>query len=336
MKIWFPTIRAGSGSDVFTERLVTALNQRGVRAEITWLPHRAEYVPWTVAVPKPPVWANVVHINSWLHTRFIPTALPLVVTVHGCVHDPALEPYKSLPQAFYHRWWVRRLEAATLHRADLVTAVSQYTTRQTMSVFGRNDIVAIPNWIDTDQLCPSIRQQSHSPFRLLFIGNFTRRKGADLLPKIMEKLGSDFELRFTGISPVKLKFPANMISLGWTTDSTVVKHWMCEADALLFPSRMEGLPLAVLEALACGLPVIASNSASLPELIEHGGNGLLCPVDDISAFVAAARQMSDHPDQWQAMQAMAYRSAQAYHSEAPVVEAYLRLYHKLVANISNK
>ena len=43
--VWFPAVRAGTGTDVFTERLVEGLNKRGIRAEITWLPLRAEYAP---------------------------------------------------------------------------------------------------------------------------------------------------------------------------------------------------------------------------------------------------------------------------------------------------
>lgn len=65
-KIWFPAIRAGSGADVYTLRLSEALNKRGIRTEISWLPLRAEYAPWSVPAPEPPAWANVAHINSWL------------------------------------------------------------------------------------------------------------------------------------------------------------------------------------------------------------------------------------------------------------------------------
>lgn len=328
--IWFPAIRAGTGADVFTIRLVEALNRRGIRAEITWLPHRAEYAPWIVVVPKPPVWANVVHINSWLHTRFIPTGLPLVVTVHGCVHDLALEPYKSLPQALYHRWWINRLEAATIHRANAVTAVSHYTTKQTSTVFGRQDIMAIHNWIDTAQFSPVVRHEPHHPFRLLFVGNLTRRKGADLLPRIMEKLSSDFELHFTGTPPAWKKLPDNMVPIGWTSQPETLRQWFGEADALLFPSRMEGLPLAVLEAQACGLPVIASNSASLPELIEHGQNGLLCPVDDVDAFVVAARRLRDDPTTWIRMCIDARKRAVGKFGEETAIEKYLAVYNRLL------
>ncbi|MCQ4974462.1 hypothetical protein NE662_09525, partial [Bifidobacterium pseudocatenulatum] len=62
--IWFPAIRTGTGTDVFTQRLVEGLVAIGIRAEITWLPLRAEYLPWTVAVPQPPNWATIVHVNT--------------------------------------------------------------------------------------------------------------------------------------------------------------------------------------------------------------------------------------------------------------------------------
>lgn len=52
--IWFPTVKTNTGTDVFTERLADGLNKQGIRAEITWLPLRAEYAPWTVPVPPPP------------------------------------------------------------------------------------------------------------------------------------------------------------------------------------------------------------------------------------------------------------------------------------------
>src|SRR5690606_2448467 len=90
--VWLPAILAGTGADVFTMRLCDGLNARGLRAEITWLPRRAEYLPWTVQVPRPPEWANVAHVNSWLPQRFWPKGLPSVVTVHHLVHDPAYKP----------------------------------------------------------------------------------------------------------------------------------------------------------------------------------------------------------------------------------------------------
>src|SRR3546814_20476891 len=95
--VWLPTIRAGTGADVFTVRLCDGLNARGIRAEIAWLPHRAEYLPWTVRAPEPPAWANVAHVHSWLPHRFWPRRLPPVVTVPHLVNAPAYRPLPPAP-----------------------------------------------------------------------------------------------------------------------------------------------------------------------------------------------------------------------------------------------
>lgn len=293
--IWFPAVRSGTGADVFTIRLAQALRARGIRADITWLPHRAEYAPWSVARPRPPEWATVAHINSWLHRRFIPRNLPLVMTLHSCVHDPAFKPYKKLPRALYHRFWIKRSEAHSLGRAAIATAVSQYTADQAAAIFGRKDIKVLYNWIDTDVFSPDARAHPHQPFRLLFVGKPSIRKGADLLPQIMRILGPDFELRYTG-EPKDIgvsDLPENMISIGRLESEAAVVNAYREADALLFPSRLEGLSLAMLEAQSCGLPIIATRASSLPEVVEHQKTGILCPADQPEAFAEAAQQLCD-------------------------------------------
>lgn len=328
--IWLPTVRTGTGADMFTIRLSEALQSRGVLAEIAWLPHRAEYTPWLVNALKPPPWASVVHINTWLHPRFYAgKGLPILATCHGCVHDPALEPYKTKAQSAYHRYWVRSMEKRSVAVADVVTAVSYYTGSKVTSAFGRKDIHIIPNWLPNDAFSARSVTKPGDPFRLLYVGNWSPRKGSDLLPIIMKRLGEEFELQYTGAAPRNTPTPTNMLSLGWTSQPSEVRQWMREADALLFPSRMEGLPLAVLEAMACGLPIIASDASSLPELVTHGEDGLLCQTDDVDAFVAAARWMKDHPAEWEQMSSAAYSRAKASHCESAALDSYLALYNSL-------
>ena len=195
--VWFLAVRAHSGADVFTERLCGGLNERGFRAEITWLPLRAEYAPWSVLVPKPPKWANIVHVNSWLHPRFLPQELPVVSTLHSCVHDPALIPYKKPAQRLYHAAWIKRVEADNLRRATRIVAVSRYTARAAEAVFGLQGVDVIYNGVDTACFHPTERATPNSPFRLLYVGNWNARKGVDLLAPIMQALGNNFELAYT-------------------------------------------------------------------------------------------------------------------------------------------
>jgi glycosyltransferase involved in cell wall biosynthesis len=329
--VWFPTIKAGTGTDVFTIRLVKALKKRGIKADITWLPHRAEYAPWSVSRPLPPRWANVVHINSWLPQRFVPQHLPLVVTSHHCVHDPFSTPYKDFVRRLYHRLWIKHCEAKNISHASKVTAVSQYTARQTTQVFGRSGIEVIYNWIDTEIYTPVLRPHPHDPFHLLFVGKPSRRKGSDLLLEIMERLGSEFELRYTGLPQDldKAKLPSNIIPIGHLKDETALIEAYQNADALLFPSRLEGFGLVMLEAQAIGRPVIATNGSSLSEVAIQNLTGLLCPIDDIDAFANAAHTLRESPKRWKKMCENAAVHAKDHFAEESAIDAWIDLYRRI-------
>lgn len=318
---------------MFTQRLADALNAQGVRAEITWLPHRAEYAPWSVAVPQPPAWANVVHVNTWLHPRFIPRALPLVATMHHVVHDPAFAPHRTRAQALYHRLWIRRLEAAVLRRADAVSAVSAYTAAQVREIFGRADVVVIPNGVDTNVFHPGPDRPLHRPFRLLFVGNWSRRKGADLLPRIMRALGPGFELwvagGMRGSSPNEV-LCSNIRFLGHIASTHELVRTYQDADALLFPSRLEGFGLAALEAQACGLPVIATCGSALPEVVEAGETGVLCPLGDVGAFVQACRSLAENEVGWRRMRSAGPARARRLFSVRAVAGRHADVYSTLL------
>lgn len=329
--VWFPTIRCGTGTDVFTIRLAQALCERGIRSEITWLPHRAEYAPWSVEIPQPPKWATIAHINSWLHRRFIPRYLPLVVTLHHCVHDPAFRLYKNLPRTLYHRFWIKPCETYSIGRATAITAVSQYSANQVRAIFGRNDIDVIYNWIDTKIFRPDSRDHPHQPFRLLFVGKPSLRKGADLLPKIMRILGPDFELRYTG-KPKDIgisSLPENMFPIRLLTDESAVADAYRNADALLFPTRLEGFGLVAIEAQACGIPVIATHGSSLPEVVEQEKTGILCPADCPEAFAQAAYRLRTR-DEWLKFSTAARKRALTLFQEDISVNAWIRVYEKLM------
>ncbi len=325
--VWFPAVRCGSGTDVFTERLCQALNARGIRAEITWLPHRAEYAPWSVKAPKAPFWANVVHINSWLPRRFSPANLPLVVTLHSCVHDPALTPYKSYLQALYHRHWIMPIERANMARASCLVAVSHYTARQAERAFGVRNIEVIYNGIDRKCFRPVPRERPNRPFRLLYVGNWTKRKGVDLLAPILERLGDGFVLYYTADRQGRdrgYRLPPNCLCLGRLSGNELVRAYQ-EADALLFPSRLEGLPLTVMEAMACGLAVIAAACSSLPEVVQDGASGMLCPRDDVDAFAAACQRLAQDVVVWKRLRVGAGAQAARLAFDA-MVDAYVDIY----------
>lgn len=300
--IWFPAVRTGSGTDVFTERLAKRLSEDGIRAEITWLPLRAEYLPWTVSVPKPPDWATVCHVNTWLHPRFIPKTLPVVATLHHSIHDPALLPYKGWLRAAYHRHWIAPIERHVLYRSNKVIAVSQFAADMARKTLADVPMQVIYNGIDTDVFKPGNRSNSLGEvFRLLYVGSWMARKGVDLLVPIMCELGDSLELRYTG-GPAAEKdntqMPKNMIDIGRLHGDMAIAEAMRSADALLFPSRSEGFGLVAAEAVACGLPVIATRGSSLVEVVDDGVTGILCAQDNVLEFAMAAREIAGNLDHW--------------------------------------
>ncbi len=329
--VWFPTIRAHTGTDVFTERLAEGLEKRGIRTAINWLPLRSEYAPWTVAIPPPPAWATLAHINTCMHTRFLPKHLPVVATLHHSVHAPALHGHKPLAQTLYHRHWIAPNERRVLRHANCVTAVSQFVADTAQQVLLNVPIRVIHNGVDTGLFVPGTNQRGTGrPFKLLYVGSWIARKGVDLLAPIMRELGNSFELFYTG-GPTAIAYkphmPQNMHDIGRLQGDKAVVAAMQDADALLLPSRSEGFGLVAAEAMACGLPVIATDCSSIAEIVEDGMTGLLCPKDDIPAFVAAVRELAmDATLRARLVSAGRHRAISCFSSEAMLdkyVQAYL-------------
>lgn len=294
IKVWLPAIRAGSGTDVFTCRLATALEHHGMTAHIDWFPLSRELLPSLLLQVQPPTGTDIIIANSWNAFAFRRAGLPLVAVVHHCSFDSAFESYKGRLQALYHRFIAAPREARSLQSADAVVAVSHYVARHLRDRLNIGDAEVIHNWVDTEIFSPSPQQaRAEGPFRLLFVGKPTRLKGGDLLIPLMQRLGAGFELRIAahpqdcrGITAAH-----NIILFGKLTQQEMVQAYR-ECDALLLPSRTEGFGYAALEAMACGRPVIASNSAALPEIVADAVTGILCREGDWEVFADACRKLA--------------------------------------------
>jgi|LZQN01.1.fsa_nt_gb glycosyltransferase involved in cell wall biosynthesis len=145
----------------------------------------------------------------------------------------------------------------------------------------------------------------------------------------MEELGKGFELRYSmGQKSARFSnLPSNCVSLERLRSSEDVARVLRQFDAMLFPSRLEGFGLAPLEAMACGLPVIAAHTSALPEVIEHDVTGLLCSPDDIQAFAEAARRLAEDPNLWSRMRRNARQRVERLFDLNRMISSYLELYH---------
>jgi starch synthase len=333
IKVWLPAIRAGSGADVYTQRLARALEHHGMVVEISWFPLRFEPVPFLLKNISPPPGTDIVFANSWNAFAFKRAGLPLVVIEHHCVFDPAFRPYQSMTQDLYHRFLIKPFAMLSFRVANAIIAVSDFTARSLRQNAGLTNVEVIYNWVDTDIFCPPTENRRiGGPFRLLYIGNPSRRKGADLLATIIRKLGAGFELHFTaGLKTENMACSqTNMVRLGRLSNEQLICAYQ-ECDALLFPSRFEGFGYAALEAMACGKPVITSNNTALPEVVVDGVTGILCDTDDTEAFANACRLLADDPESCSLMGSAGRQRAIDLFTESTALKLYLDLIDGLVA-----
>ncbi|MCP8900219.1 glycosyltransferase family 4 protein [Gilvimarinus xylanilyticus] len=335
--IWFPTVETNTGTDVFTERLVKGLNELGLQAEITWLPLRAEYAPWSVPVPKPPKWATITHVNTWMHPRFIPINIPVVATIHHAVHHPNAQSYKGFARSIYHSKWIAPIERRIMRSATKLIAVSHFSAQSARASLVDLPIEVIYNGVDTSVFTPPMF--SHRPnerFRLLYIGSWAHRKGVDLLEPIMKLLDDSFELWYTGgkaSSKDKQSMPSNMIDIGRLNSGAEVAKIMQLSDALCFPSRSEGHPQVVLEAMASGLPILATKGSAVEEILNHGKTGLLSGPEDTYGMAQHANTLKkDHT-----LRSSIAKSARSYaintFSIQRMYEKYIKFYVKILSDI---
>lgn len=153
------------------------------------------------------------------------------------------------------------------------------------------------------------------PLRLAFVGRFTKVKGADVLAEAVEKLAAEavpYELRIaadaSGDQEIRARLDAHATLLGKLPHAQLpdLYRW---ADALVLPSRFDSFGLVVLEALACGLPVIVSDRVGAKDFVEHGVNGRIVPSGDAEALADTLTQLARTPETVRTMRPAALASA---------------------------
>lgn len=133
----------------------------------------------------------------------------------------------------------------------------------------------------------SDRASGDAPLRLLFVGRFDYAKGFDLLVTALQRVQRPTEVDVFGDSVLGEysvgSLPGCMRLHGWQPFN-MIEPYLQRCDALVMPSRWEGLPMAAIEAMRGGKAVIASRVGGLPELVEDGVTGCLVPPDDAAAL----------------------------------------------------
>lgn len=254
--------------------------------------------PFILPVVAPVDGADLVHTTVDYAAFFHKRSIPLVVSFQNYVLDRWMRSYSSLPQILHYstdlRLWIR----LALRKARAITAVSQYTANLVKEELKISDnIKVIYNGVDANRFTPHPgKKPNRKVIKVFYSGNLSRRKGAQWLPLIAKGLNRDVQIFYTqGLhTHCSLAPEARLKCVGPVPFEDMPERYR-EMDLLLMPTVREGLSLAVLEAMACGLPVVASDCSSLPEQIDDGKGGFLCPVGDVPSFVEKINRLAESP-----------------------------------------
>ena len=212
--------------------------------------------------------------------------IPYVVSLRGG-DVPGFRPYDF---ATYHRL-IGPFLRVVWRKAGGVVANSVGLRDLGRAFDAKTSIDIIPNGVDAERFVPAPR--SWDPPRMLFVGRVVYQKGLDVLFKALGQLQAlPWELSIIGdgtqgerlrAMAEKMGITERVHFLGWRHNDDLVYQYQ-QANLFVYPSRHEGMPNAVLEAMATGLPVLATRIAGNEELVVPGETGVLVPPEDQSAL----------------------------------------------------
>jgi len=298
MKVWMPIIDAVGGMRSHTETLARGLRDRGHEVTVSLFPIEWQFSTRRLRTLTPPAGADVVVADSWIAHAFREVGARIIACEHHNVHDPAYANITPRYRRLVHETWLKAREKSGFEAAAAIVAVSNFVARTLRNRFPGIEPVVIYNPVNTAFFSPDFgASRSRDNVRLFFAGDLSRRKGADLLPQIMELLGPQFHLYYTGGNRVSLPLPVrdNFHPLGRLSAAQMREQYRL-ADLFLLPTRYESFGISVAEAMSCGIPVVAADIAALPELVTEGVTGRLCPAGDTQAFAEAIRDLAEKPD----------------------------------------
>lgn len=241
---------------------------------------------------------DIIHAHTlFYHTSLVAAAVarrnrvPLMLTLHLGALDALPQPYRAMSQ-LYERTVGRTLLSA----AARIVCVSD-DVRQHARALGAEDakLVVVPNGVDTARFAPRYRVPDHVP-TVLCVGRLIFNKGPHYLldaAAAVRAHGIPFRLVFAGDGPMEqtLRQQAERLNLHDAVEfrgrCDNVAALLGEADVFVRPSLTEGMSLAVLEAMAAGLPVVASDVSGTRQLIQHERDGIITAPGSVADLVRA-------------------------------------------------
>ena len=250
--------------------------------------------------------AAIVHLNTSLTLRAYWRDLVYMLVARLCRARVLYQVHGGpSPQRFCGGGrWASAFMRATLRLAEVVVVLSA-AQLEAFRRFGVSaQVLAMPNGIDCGLYDALVRESAPAsrPLRLLYLGRLVRQKGLYELIEglhLAQRQGVSAELTLAGEGPEAGGLAAaaaacGVAHLGFVgpvrgQDKIALFSW---ADVLVLPSYSEGLPYALLESMAAGVPAIATRVGGIPDVVADGVNGLLVEPRSAPAIAAAIRTLA--------------------------------------------
>lgn len=283
---------------------------------------------------------DLVHVNvaprgsTWRKMLFARVAraagVPVLLHLHGSGYD---EYYASRSPA------QQRRIGAFFRSADGVVVLGEHWERfmrDTLAVDAAK-ITVVENGVPAPE---SLARPDTQPPTIVFMGAVGERKGVDVLIEALGRVaanGDAFRARIGGNGDLDhYRALANAAGIGeavefigWVGEEAVDRE-MRGGDIFVLPSRAENQPVAIIEAMARGLPVVSTAIGAIPETVQHGVCGLIVPPGNSAALAAAIQSLATDPALRQRMGAAGHARWQAKYSIAAVADRMAGRYRELL------
>ncbi len=255
--------------------------------------------------------------------------LPFITTLHGT--DITLV---GMDRSYFP------ITKFSIEKSNGITSISEDLRRNTCEVFGvRNEIRVIHNFVNVDIYKPAAERRGGEK-RLMHISNFRPVKRVLDCIRILEQVlkQTPAHLYMVGDGPDRPTARGLAKELGLEQHVTFmgkqdhVERIFPQMHALLLPSEMESFGLAALEAMACGVPAVATRVGGVPELITHGVDGFLEPVGDTNAQASRIIELLTDEVLHQKMAVAARQTAVERFASSAIIPQYEQYYRQIIEN----
>lgn len=298
---------------------------------------------WQSVIQVPEFKPDIVHIFfgipdgpvGWLLKRVY--SLPYIISLRG-----ADVPSDEVKRFASHYKLLRPLVRELWHDADALVAVSNGLREYAYETTPNLPIEVIPNAIELSVFRPPRQRPASETVQLLFVGRFNAFKNVEMLFDVIDKLLAmaidNIELQLVGDGAQRsnlerLTVERNLTRYvrftGWVDRAELVDIYR-RADLFVTATTWEGMPNTVLEAMACGLPVVATNASGLRELVRDGVNGHLIDINDAQTFTERLADLIDNPYERQRMGKESRKIAEQEFAWEYIAEQYVTIYRRVL------